>query len=77
MGRPLVEIGQTVPVGTPLAELEIVGATDEAAPARAGDSPPSPAAPAAIELPLGRYCPPSRSRGSAVNRASPRLPRGT
>jgi pyruvate dehydrogenase E2 component (dihydrolipoamide acetyltransferase) len=51
MGRPLVEIGQTVPVGTPMAELEIAGATDEATPARAGESPPEPRAPAASESP--------------------------
>ena len=40
MGRPLVEIGQTVPVGTPLAELQIAGAPPETAPGGVGESPP-------------------------------------
>ena len=57
MGRPLVEIGQTVPVGTPMAELEIAGATDEATPARAGESPPEPRL-LQRSSPLGRYGPP-------------------
>ena len=78
MGRPLVEIGQTVPVGTPLAELEIVGAPGEAAPGPAGDPPePSPRRPGrSSPLPRGDT-PAVGNRGGAVSRASPRLPRRT
>ena len=38
MGRPLVEIGQTVPVGTPMAELEVPGVEPEAAAEQAGEA---------------------------------------
>ena len=42
MGRRLVEVGQTVPVGTPMAELEIEGASPEAAEAAGGEAPSEP-----------------------------------
>jgi len=42
MGRPLVEVGETVPVGTPLAELEIEGAPPETGAAKTGEAAPAP-----------------------------------
>ncbi|MBS1201836.1 MAG: 2-oxo acid dehydrogenase subunit, partial [Chromatiaceae bacterium] len=42
MGRRLVEVGQTVPVGTPMAELEIEGASPEVAEAPIGEAPSEP-----------------------------------
>ena len=42
MGRRLVEVGETVPVGTPMAELEVEGAPPEAAKAAGGEAPPVP-----------------------------------
>jgi pyruvate dehydrogenase E2 component (dihydrolipoamide acetyltransferase) len=40
MGRRLVEVGETVPVGTPMAELEMEGAQPETAKGRLDEVPP-------------------------------------
>jgi pyruvate dehydrogenase E2 component (dihydrolipoamide acetyltransferase) len=45
MGRPLVELGQTVPVGTPLAEIETVSAEAGHKPPEAAPKQPTPPAP--------------------------------
>lgn len=42
MGRPLVRVGETVPVGTPMAELEIEGAPTETGTAQPGEAAPEP-----------------------------------
>ncbi len=76
MGRPLVEIGQTVPVGTPLAELEIVGAPGEAAPGPAGDSRPKPQPQAAGPIepaPAGAILPAVGKAGAAPSVARRRV----
>ncbi|MFY9974355.1 MAG: biotin/lipoyl-containing protein, partial [Chromatiaceae bacterium] len=40
MGRPLVQVGETVPVGTPMAELEIEGAAPETGAVQPGEPAP-------------------------------------
>jgi len=42
MGRPLVQVGETVPVGTPMAELEIEGAPPKTGAAQTGEAAPEP-----------------------------------
>ncbi|MCL8209228.1 MAG: E3 binding domain-containing protein [Actinomycetia bacterium] len=82
--RILVEEGQTVPVGTPIAELEVAGGEPAPAPAAAAPE-PAPAAPAPAEAPAAapaaprggpRYSPAVR-RLAAEHRIDPGTIPGT
>jgi pyruvate dehydrogenase E2 component (dihydrolipoamide acetyltransferase) len=75
MGRPLVQVGETVPVGTPMAELEIEGAppeTDAAQPGEAAPEPRETARAAAAERPPATESRAERAAsGEGRHRASP------